>query len=163
LKATVILRRGERSITWPAGVSRLAESLDPQTQTLGVIISVNNPYGTAEPGVRPPLAPNTFVEVELRGGEVANQVIIPESVIRESKIYVVNKESRLDIRRVKLGYRQGRFAIIAEGLVAGERVVASDLIPAINGMLLDAELDERLTQSMREFASKVTKSRAAKQ
>jgi hypothetical protein len=47
-----------------------------------------------------------------------------------------------------VAFTQSDFAVIREGLIAGEQVVVSDVMPAVEGMLLapqeDAAIRERL-------------------
>jgi multidrug efflux pump subunit AcrA (membrane-fusion protein) len=59
-----------------------------------------------------------------------------------ARLYLVNQESRLELREVEVGMIQSEFVVIDKGLLAGERVVVSDLIPAIRGMLLKPTEDE---------------------
>jgi hypothetical protein len=56
----------------------------------------------------------------------------------------LTKESRLEKREVIPGFYQGTFVTIESGIEPGEMVVVSDPVPAIEGMLIDPVLDERL-------------------
>ncbi len=142
LTPVVRLRAGSITVEWPARVARISDTIDPQTRTVGVIVAVDDPYRQARPGVRPPLAKNMFVEVELKGRPWAGQVAVPRSALRQGdRIYVVDGESRLEIRPVKVRMAQTNFVVLAGGLAAGEKVVVSDLVPAIAGMLLAPKED----------------------
>jgi hypothetical protein len=77
-----------------------------------------------------------FVEVELRGRPYPDRIVVPRASIRAGRVYVAGVENRLVIRPVAVEFVQGEEAILASGLDAGERLVVSDLIPAIEGMLL---------------------------
>ena len=44
-----------------------------------------------------------------------------------------------------VGARQSNFFVVESGLEGGERLVVSDLIPAIEGMLLGPMVDQRLS------------------
>ena len=143
LSAVVRLRASTHIIEWKAKVERVAGQIDRQTQTLGVIVSVDDPYGKAQPGQRPPLSRNTFVEVELRGRPEGKQIIVPVSALHEAKVYVLNEENRLDIRKVKVAFSQGRYAVLSGGIKADEKIVVSDLIPAIQNMLLEPVMDKK--------------------
>ena len=124
-------------------VERVAGQIDRQTQTTGVIVSVDDPYGQAQPGQRPPLSRNTFVEVELRGSPKGNQVIVPTSALHEGNVYVLGEDNRLDIRKVNVAFIQGRYAVLASGLDPEEKLIVSDLIPSIQGMLLEPIMDKK--------------------
>jgi hypothetical protein len=54
---------------------------------------------------------------------------------------------------VEVGFFQTNFVTVSRGLEAGERVVVSDLSPAIEGMLLDPVLDEALADRLAAEAS----------
>ena len=45
-------------------------------------------------------------------------------------------------------FSQGPLSVIAAGVQAGERLVVSDLVPAVPGMLLDAVPDEAMQAQM---------------
>jgi multidrug efflux pump subunit AcrA (membrane-fusion protein) len=116
--------------------------VDPETRTIGVIVAVDEPYGKVRPGVRPPLVKNMFVEVEVRGRPKPKTLVVPRAALQGGKIYVANGDDRLEIREVKIGFTQTNFATIETGLKEGERVVMTDLVPAIEGMLLVPVMDE---------------------
>ncbi|MGF1525690.1 MAG: efflux RND transporter periplasmic adaptor subunit, partial [Candidatus Competibacterales bacterium] len=67
LRAQVELRLGNAPpVTWPGRVTRITDTIDPQSRTVGVVVGVDQPYATLEPGVRPPLVKGLFVAVELQ-------------------------------------------------------------------------------------------------
>jgi len=143
LDALVRLRTHTHTIEWDAKIERVAGQIDRQTQTTGIIVSVSDPYGKAQPGQRPPLSRNTFVEVELRGSPKGKQVVVPTSALHQGKIYVLGEEDRLDIRKVKVAFIQGRYAVLASGIKPNEKIIISDLIPSIQGMLLKPIMDKK--------------------
>ncbi|MEO0810370.1 MAG: hemolysin D [Pseudomonadota bacterium] len=136
--ATVKFAFNGRTIKWPAKVLRTAETIDPQTRTVGVIVAVDKPYANVAPGRRPPLVKGMFVEVDISGPSLPDQLLIPRSAVRaESRVWIANRDNRLEIRPVKLAATQGNRVVVKDGLKAGERVVLSDIAPAVEGMLLD--------------------------
>jgi len=143
LNAVVRLKTGTHNIEWAGRVDRVAGSIDTQTQSIGVVVTVDDPYQQAEPGKRPSLTRNTFVEVELRGQPRPGQIVIPTSALHEGRIYVLDEANRLEIRRVEVRFSQGGYTVLAKGLKPGESIVVSDLIPAVDGMLLEAVEDRK--------------------
>lgn len=147
-KVIVRLKAGEQSIEWSGRFARVSDTVDPNTRTLGLIVAVDNAYAQAIPGERPPLSKGMFVEVELSARATDPRVIAPRSALHNGKLYVANAEDRLEVRTVETGLTQGAFVEIISGLKAGERVIVSDLSPAIDGMLLrnttDADVQARL-------------------
>jgi RND family efflux transporter MFP subunit len=142
LTPIVRLHVGERTVVWPARVARISDTVDPRTRTVGVIVAVDQPYFQGNPGTRPPLAKNMFVEVELRGRALSDLVVIPRVALQGRLVFVVGADDRLSRREVEVQFHQTNFAAIRSGLEAGERIVISDLIPAIDGMLLDPVDDD---------------------
>jgi hypothetical protein len=50
---------------------------------------------------------------------------------------------------VKVLFSQGDISVIDEGVEPGERVVVSDLVPAVDGMLLQVQMDQELSRSLK--------------
>ena len=152
LKAIVRLTSGEMVIEWDARFERLSDTVDPKTRTVGVIVAVDAPYHQARPGTRPPLTKNMFVEVELRGNAQPGRIIVPRAAFHGDRLYIANKENRLEIRRPEVAFSQSNFAVLRNGVDPGERLVVTDLIPAIEGMLLRPTLDAEVAGRILEEA-----------
>ena len=133
---------------WEAEFVRISDSVDPQTRTMGIVVAVDRPMQKIIPGVRPPLSKGMFVQVSIAGRTQPRRIVIPRSLIRGGKVYIVNSENRLETRPVKRLYNQQQVAIIGEGLQQGDKIIVSDLIPAVDGMLLQSVVDEVLQQSL---------------
>jgi len=148
LKAVVRLNTASHSVEWPARIDRISGSIDPLSQTLGVIVAVDQPYASASPGARPPLRRGTFVEVELRSEPLKKQAVVPWGALHNNTVYVIDAESRLEMRKVKVGFSQQGYAVIETGLAPGERIVSSDFLSAIEGMLLSPQEDKKTKRKM---------------
>ncbi len=153
LHARVRLRFDDRDALWTGRIAQISDTVDPKTRTIGVIVAVDDVYEQAIAGQRPPLFKGMFVEVEVRANPVNKGIVVPRSVVHGGNIYVVNGESRLDIRPVETGLIQGDILTITKGVTAGERVVVSDLSPAIKGMLLKPLPDQHLATRLKRTAA----------
>ncbi len=142
--AVISLGPGGKRLEWKGKLSRISDLVDPKTRTLGAIVTVENSYGKAAPGTKPPLVKGMFVTVELRAEPLHDKILLPRANIREGKVYIRNKKGRLEIRPVRTGLVQGALVVIEKGINAGDEIVVSDLSPAIPGMLLDAVPDKDL-------------------
>lgn len=142
IDAQVVLNEGGVLTHWDARFSRLSDTLDPVTRTIGAIVEVDEPYGHVQPGIRPPLFKGLFVEVKLSGRPLADSIVVPRSALHDKQLYIVNTDHRLQIRKVDISMYQAEFVVIGAGLKAGEKVVVSDLLPAIEGMLLQPKHDD---------------------
>ena len=153
LEAVVHLKTATHAVEWQGIVDRVAGLVDLQTQSIGVIVRVDDPYKQAKPGQRPPLTRNTFVEVELKGKPQVDQLVLPADAIHENKAYVVDKDNRLVIRPVKIKFSQFGYSVLSKGIKAGDRLVVSDLIPALEGMLLEPKEDKKIRKWLIEQAA----------
>jgi len=136
-KPTINLDMGNNQYAqWDAEFVRFSDSVDSETRTMGVVVAVDRPLQQIIPGIRPPLSKGMFVEVSIAGMIQPDSIVIPRSALRNGSAYIMNLENRLVIRPVEKRYDQDDFSVIAEGLDAGEQLVLTDLIPAVEGMLL---------------------------
>jgi RND family efflux transporter MFP subunit len=135
--ATVRLRLPGGTIEWKARFARASASLATATRAVGIVVAVDQPYRKATD--KPPLVKGMFVEVELTGPPHKDRIVVPRHAVHADRVYVLDRESRLDIRPVEVSFRQGEEAVLKSGVKAGDRIVVSDLVPAIRGMLLDPQ------------------------
>ncbi|MGB1109425.1 MAG: efflux RND transporter periplasmic adaptor subunit [Gammaproteobacteria bacterium] len=149
---TVRLDLGDVTASWEARFLRFSDAVDPATRTIGVVVAVDDPFGKVIPGQRPPLSKGMFVQVELRANPTPGRLVVPRSAVHrsngESFLFIADKDNRLRRRDVSVLLAQDDIAAIDKGLQAGERVVVSDLVPAVKGMLLEPSIDEALADEL---------------
>jgi RND family efflux transporter MFP subunit len=148
LSARVMLQRNSNTNAWDGKIVRTSDTLDPRTRTVGFIVEVDNPYANVQPGVKPPLVKGMFVEVEIRGKPMKNKLVIPRAALNDHHIYVADSYNRLQRRAVQTRPGGPNYVIVLNGLQAGERVVISDLSPAIEGMLLEPVIDNETLERL---------------
>jgi RND family efflux transporter MFP subunit len=151
LNPLVRLDLGDYVAQWQAEFVGFADTVDPQTRTMGVVVAVERPFDKVIPGYRPPLSKGMFVQVVLRGRSNGPRVVVPRSAVRGGTLLVADADSRLRRRAVRLLYSQGEVSVVEEGLVAGESVVISDLVPVVEGLLLETRVDEQSTAFLRDL------------
>jgi hypothetical protein len=145
----VRLDLGNHVAEWDAEFVRFSDEVDAQTRTMGVVVAVDRPFDKIVPGYRPPISKGMFVQVVLRGVRQGARLVVPRSAVRGGAVYVADQDNRLRRRSVDVLFSQGRLSVIAEGLEPGERVVVSDLVPAVEGMLLQPQVDNDFAASLR--------------
>jgi len=156
IRATVRLPFFKQDVFWKGRFSRTSESMDISTGTLTVYVTVDDPYYYVKLNTtkrRPPLIKNMYCEVELSGRQVPDKIVIPYQALHDQNVYLVDKENRLEIRTIKVAWQQGEIVIVEKGLEKGERVIVSDLAPAISGMLLKPIDDNKLLSELNQLAS----------
>ena len=112
------------------------------------MVSVDKPYEKVIPGTRPPLVKGMFCEVELRGRPRKGLIVIPRSALHEGHVYLVNGEQRLERRKVDVAFAQSSLVCLSGGLQKGEILVVADPTPAIEGLLVDPEVDAALLEEL---------------
>jgi RND family efflux transporter MFP subunit len=142
--------------SWQAKVERISSSIDPKTRTLGLFVSVDKPNAQIIPGSKPPLLEGMYTEVTIKGN-AKKFFVIPRDAIHEGELFIVNKENKLERRALKPSLLQGKMALFEEGLSVGEKIVVSDLFPAIPGMSLNLTKDKRIEQSISDWLKQQAK------
>lgn len=128
---------GTPAPTWPAAVARISDAVDPETRSIGVIVRVDDPYGGAVPGAKPPLIKGMFVKVTLTGPPVEAAILIPRRAIRDGAVMLAAPDDRLVFAPVEPVFGADDVAVLAPGaLPEGARVIVSEPSPAIEGLLL---------------------------
>ncbi len=151
----VRLDLGNDVAEWQAEFVRFSDNVDAQTRTMGVVVAVDRPFDKIKPGYRPPLSKGMFVQVALRGKSQPSRLVIPRNAVRNGIVYVADEGDRLRRRPVEVLFTQEEFSVIASGLAPGERVVVSDLVPAVSGMLLRPRIDEELSAELRRAGARI--------
>lgn len=127
---------------WNGRLVRLDASVDPKTRMVYGIVEVQSPYesGVSQRGM--PLAVGLFVNAEIAGRHVSNAHVIPREALRAgNKVYLVNRDGKLEIRDVSVTHSTATEAVIEKGVEAGEKVIVSSIRNAIEGMTLEAMPD----------------------
>ena len=149
----VRLDLGNDVAEWQADFVRFSDNVDPQTRTIGLVVAVDRPFDKVKLGYRPPLSKGMFVQVVVRGKRQAPRLVIPRNAVRNGTVYLADADNRLRRRRVELLFSQDGYSVVSSGLAPGERVVVSDLIPAVSGMLLRPQIDEELSARLEAAGS----------
>ena len=100
------------------------------------------------PGEKPPLVPGLYVEVEIYAPVREDLVVIPRSSIHDDAVYLVGDGDRLVRRPVGVAFVQEELAVVSEGLVGGETLILTDLVPAVEGSLLAPQVDELAREAL---------------
>lgn len=150
IEAIIRLKTQGVESSW-TGRFRRFQGVDPATRTSGIVVEVAEPRRRAGGG--PPLLPGLHVEVELRGAKRTGCLAIPRSALFDDRVYVVGEDDRLVVRDVETELLQEQYACIGDGLKAGERVVLTELTPAVEGMLLVPRDDDTVTGWLEKLAS----------
>ncbi len=141
---------GRHQTSWEGKVMRFNASIDTKTRTPGIIIQVDNPFLISGKELKRPLIKGMYCEVELIGQPFKNRLVIPRTAIHENnRVYIVNSENKLMFKTVNIGFSQDSFSLIRSGLDPGDKVIITDIVPAVEGMTVFPVIDERVTQQLK--------------
>ena len=106
----------------PAKVTVLSPALDPNSTTVEVWVTANNPAGELKPG--------TTVNVSITAKTISNALVIPASAVLTASsggtsVMVVRSDNRAYTQPVTTGIQQGAMVQIVRGLQPGEQVIVS--------------------------------------
>jgi membrane fusion protein, multidrug efflux system len=91
------------------------------------------------------LWPGQFVNVTLRLGTEANAITAPSIGIQVGQngpyVYLINDDSTVEMRLVRVNRTIGDKTVVADGLVAGDRIVTDGQLRLANGMRVSVQRD----------------------
>ncbi len=112
-----VLASPERS--FPANISYVATSLDPNTRRLMVRATINNSERLFKPEM--------FASVDILTGEGDTALALPRpAVIYEgdvARVWVVRADKSIELRRIKVGLISDNMVQVLEGLKPGDNVI----------------------------------------
>lgn len=117
-------------------VTKLLGDLGSQGRMARIIVEVQDPLNLKKgEKSQPSLLIGEYVRIEVEGRILQNVYRIPRTALRDdSKIWVVNPDSKLDIRPVETLWRDAKTVLLREGLKPDDQLIISDLPAPINGM-----------------------------
>ncbi|GAG39448.1 unnamed protein product, partial [marine sediment metagenome] len=93
--------------------------VDPATGTIKIRLTFPNPDRILVPGL--------YVSVILTSAKPQKRVVVPQSAVQENQagpfVLIVNAESRVAARPIKMGERLNTGVVVLEGLVPGETII----------------------------------------
>lgn len=138
---------GKNLQTWKGKIVRTNASLDQQTRLVYAIAEVQNPY-QANSSSDSPLAVGMYVNADISKPNSQIALSVPRNALhKEDKVYVINNDSKLEIRTVDVLSTNAEKVLVASGVSEGENVVTSSFSgTAIDGMeVIALERNDNLT------------------
>lgn len=116
--STVMVSAPSLHRSFPGRVARFADRVQTDTRTMDTEVDVPNANLTLIPGM--------YAEVNLTLEHRDQALVVPVTAIggtgKEPVVYVVTKDNRVEVRRVRLGLETANFAEIESGLDAGDLI-----------------------------------------
>ena len=122
----------------PGKMNYISAQINPTTDTLEFRATFPNPF---EHLAQIALVPGQYVPVILTVGEDPNTLLVPGPALVESQVgtqvYVVNKDNKVETRKVEVGQAYKQQWIIKKGLKKGERVIYDGLQKVRPGIVVN--------------------------
>jgi len=128
---------GNKTHQWQGKIVRTNAAIDKDTRLIYAIAEITDPYDANDKEVS--IAVGMYVSALIDSKNSQETLVVPRNALQgNDKVYVINPESKLEIRKVAVLSTNKDFVHITEGLSHGEKVVTSTLANAIDGMLVKA-------------------------
>lgn len=143
---TVRLHMNSVDASWPARFSRFT-GVDPLTRTTGVVVELDRSQRRA--GTRDiRLSSGMHVSVEFVGAPKPGCLALPIDAVHDGVVLVVGEDDRLQRRTIEVAWAQEEFVCVAAGVSAGEQVIVSQVVPAVEGMRVLPTVDQFETERL---------------
>ena len=129
-----IFHRNGYEIT--GAVTKLLGDLESAGRMARILVEVKDPINlNQEKKNQPALLIGEYLRIDIEGRKLQNIYRIPRTALRDnSSIWIVNKDSKLEIRRIETLWRDAKTVLLREGLEPGDQLIVSDLPVPIRGM-----------------------------
>ena len=119
---------------------KLVGALEDRTRLARVIVNVPDPLNIiTKTADRPVLMIGAFMETRIQGDLIRDVVRISRDYIRKDETVWVKEEGKLQIRDVKILFRDAKYAYIESGVEEGEMIVTTNLSTVVDGAKLRTE------------------------
>mgnify|MGYP000199717270 FL=1 len=131
-EAIIYASVGGKEYRWNGRVVRTEGSVDRATRQVFVIVQVDNPYQRHSDN-RPPLEIGQFVKADIKGAVLESVYALPRTSVQgNDTIMVVDKESRLQRKKIKVLWETQDQLLVKESLTEGEQLCVTYIPFAAN-------------------------------
>ncbi|MFC3032795.1 efflux RND transporter periplasmic adaptor subunit [Pseudoalteromonas fenneropenaei] len=141
---------GEQGQVWQAQLERFSDELDPQSQTVGVVVSISESYQQMQLGKKPPLLAGMRAQVELLA-KAQRFVAIPRHLVNNEQILLADGNSTLRPTPLQSTLKQNNLVLSQDATLVGAKVLTNDLFPVIVGESLQLQSDERSQRQLENW------------
>jgi RND family efflux transporter MFP subunit len=140
-EASIDASIGGKQYRWKGRVIRTEGSVDRATRQVFVIVQVDNPYQRHSDN-RPPLEIGQFVKAQIQGQILNDVYTLPRTAVQgNDTIMIVDKDSRLQRKTIKVAWETQDQLLVKEGLVPGEQLCITYVPFAANNSIVNLASD----------------------
>ncbi|ELI0347546.1 TPA: efflux RND transporter periplasmic adaptor subunit [Vibrio vulnificus] len=120
IRATIRLQ-GLRQVEREGNIDRDLAMIDSATRMINVVVRIDDPYGINSQ--KPAIKFGSYVEVQFAGKELKHIYRLPQELVSNRTVWVVNEENQLYPRSVNVLRSEGEFVLISEGIEQSDKLV----------------------------------------
>jgi len=127
-----------KEMQWQATIARSEGVVDNKSRMSYLVAQINDPYAL-ESANKEQLRFGSYVNADIVGVTLAQATTVPRYLVENSRVAVLDDESKLRYVIVDIVRQEGANVIIAGGLNQDDRIIVSALDYPIDGMALALE------------------------
>ncbi|MBA6389725.1 efflux RND transporter periplasmic adaptor subunit [Colwellia sp. BRX10-3] len=128
---------------WTAKIARDEGVIDSKSRMSYLVAVIFDPYALSDNNQKTPLRFGSYVKAKVLGVEITQAASIPRYLVENSRVAILDNESRLHYSTVKIVRQDGENIIISSGLGDGDKLIVSALDYPIDGMKLALISDKK--------------------
>ncbi|MEP0354167.1 efflux RND transporter periplasmic adaptor subunit [Paraglaciecola sp.] len=113
-KTALVSTKGYSAITREGTIARDLGIIDQQTRMSQLVVRVEDPYSLKSD--LPPLKFGSYVEVSFAGKTLSQVYKLPQSLVNNRIIWVLDEELQMQPKRVAIIREEGEYLLVSEGI-----------------------------------------------
>ncbi len=113
--------KGINNFTREAKISRDLGVVDKSTRMSNLVVRITDPYGLTSD--KPKLKFGSYVEVSFKGQTLQQVYKLPQELVNNRTVWVVNDKEELEAKQVQVIREEGEFFLISQGLTNQDQLV----------------------------------------
>ncbi|MFC0119209.1 efflux RND transporter periplasmic adaptor subunit [Pseudoalteromonas xiamenensis] len=116
-----VSNKGINGFTREAKIARDLGVVDTATRMSHLVVRVDDPYGfkTNQPAMKF----GSFVNVAFKGATLKQIFKLPQDLVNNQTVWVMNDEGKLEPRKVRVIREEGGYFLVGEGLESSDKIV----------------------------------------
>jgi membrane fusion protein, multidrug efflux system len=119
--SATVTHKGLNSFSREAVIDRDLGIVDSATRMSSLVVRINDPYGLKSQ--LPAIKFGSYVQVSFAGSMLNNIYRLPQALVNNQTVWVVNEQQQLEPRKVTVVREEGEFFYISKGLNADDKLV----------------------------------------
>ncbi|MBB1347712.1 efflux RND transporter periplasmic adaptor subunit [Pseudoalteromonas sp. SG45-2] len=116
-----IIQKGLNSFTREGVIDRDLGIVDNATRMSSLVVRIEDPYGLKN--IQPAIKFGSYVQVNFAGAMLNNIYRLPQELVNNKTVWIVNEEQQLEPRKVTVIREEGEYFYISDGLQADDMLV----------------------------------------